>query len=101
MSNLRECENDYRILTTKDVVKASSVIMKSGNYPVRLVLREKETDGRVEYVVHLELLKMDLDPARDHLTVAFKHEGFQTGSYCSTYERALEVYAERVKKLFA
>lgn len=100
MSQLRECNEDYRVMTTKDVVKASPVVMKEGNYPCRLVLREHETNGRVEYVVHLELLRMDLDPQRNHLTIALKHEGFQTGSYCSSFERGLEVFKERLAKLF-
>jgi hypothetical protein len=99
MSNLRECEDDHRILTTKDVVKASQVVIKSGNFPVRLVLRQVDTGGRVEFVVHTELLKMDVSPERDHLTIALKHEGFQQGSYCQTYERALEVFKERTAKL--
>lgn len=99
MDNLREDETDYRILSTPDVVKATSVVLKPGNFPVRLVLREVSSGGRTEYVVHTELLRMDLSPERDHLTIALKHEGFQTGSYCSTFERALEVFKERAAKL--
>lgn len=100
MSNLRECETDHRIMTTRDVVKASPVLVKNGCFPVRLVLREVDKGGRVEYVVHTELLKADLSPERDYLTIALKHEGFQTGSYCSSYERGLEVFKERLAAMF-
>lgn len=99
MSNLRECEHDHRVMTTRDVVQASKIVIKGGDYPVRLVLRQVDTGGRVEFVVHTELLKMDASPERDHLTIALKHEGFQQGSYCQTYERALEVFKERVARL--
>jgi hypothetical protein len=99
MSNLRECECDHRVMTTKDVVQASKVVIKSGDFPVRVVLRQCDTGGRMEFVVHTELLKMDLSPDRDHLTIALRHEGFQQGSYCQTYERALEVFKERAAKL--
>lgn len=86
MSNLCECKFDHHIMTTPDMVQASKVVIKSGNFPVRLVIRQKDAGGDVEYVVHTELLKMDPSPERDHLTIALKHEGFQTGSYCSTFE---------------
>lgn len=99
MSNLRECECDHRVMTTKDVIQASKVVVKSGDFPVRVVLREQEVAGRVGFVVHTELLRMDLSPERDHLTIAFKHEGFQHGSYCQKYERALEVFKERAANL--
>lgn len=99
MSNLRECEHDHRILTTRDVVKASKVVMKEGNFPLRIVLRQCDKAGAVEFVVHTELLRMDLSPERDHLTVALRHEGFTQGSYCSKWERAVEVFNERAAKL--
>lgn len=99
MSNLRECEFDHRIRTTKDVVKASPVVMKSNCFPCRIVLREVDQGGRVEHVVHLELLKMDLSPERDHLTIALVHEGFQQGSYCQSFERAEVVFKERAAAL--
>lgn len=99
MSSLRECRFDHRIRTTEDVIQASKVVLRADNFPFRIVIREVQKPERVEFVVHQELLKMDLDPERNHLTIALVHEGFQQGSYCSKYDRAVELYNERVGKL--
>lgn len=99
MSHLRECEFDRRILTTPDVIRASHVVVKANSFPTRIVIREQGSGERTEYVVHMEILKMDASPERDHLTIALKHEGFMQGSYCSSAERAIEVYHERVRAL--
>lgn len=101
MSNLRECGFDHRVLTTGDVVKASHVVVRYGDFPVRVVLRNKGTngEGKKEYAVSKEILELDRDPQRNHLSCPLKHRDFIEGNYTTNYERALDLFHDRVGKL--
>jgi len=94
MDNFRPCPSDPRILTTSDVVNASSVIMMHSHLPRRVVLRHQPGSVQ-EWVVHVETLTF----ARRDGNELLVHRSFENGNYFSDEQRARVRFCERQRHL--
>jgi len=100
MSHFVPDQEDPRILTTSDVVRASFVAVYPGRFPVRVVLR-KAHEGSVnnEYVVYTETLEMSRRPEDETKSIALVHRSFEQGDYFTDEARARARFEERAAKL--
>ena len=95
---LRPCEDDPRVLTEDDVVRASFVAVYPKRLPRRIVLRHQPGIPQ-PWVVHEETLDVSRRPEDETKSIAFRHRSFEDGDYFSDEKKARDRFEERAAKL--